>query len=206
MGSFRLYLEGLEKDWWKNYIHHFKNVLDFEFPNKVHFMHPEIGSDPALVMGNYISHVSNGLDLTGTPTFFKTSFGQHNMTFHFQLSKRGHTYDCSVRIVFDDYIANKMDYKLGSAIIKEPITANFTKIDYVVQRDMGTGNSKLIGQGELKGNDGNPFNTIKAIKKAVKGDVGDGGEGGSSDQEAPEISPAPVPSFGNPVPVPVGAA
>ena len=187
-------LSALPDDWWRDFQFHFSKVIENLFPQKVNFAHPTSSREPALCVGEWPTGAS-------TSQFFRTSFGQKDLTFNFKVSCKNHIYNCSAKLNFNGYIAHHFGYRKGNVVTQSPVEANFIGATLgVYRKHTQTGRWKWVGVDDpdtaqtafikIPLDDSTPYVVINKIKQMVMSDNPDDGEGGDN-SGSPSPTPAP---------------
>ena len=162
----------LEKNWWKKWIHHFKNVTRHVF-------------DKSLTMTTSFGQTK---ELT-------TSFGQSNITINFVVDAKEHLYYCRAKIELDRYIAHKLEYKQHQVSGVEDLEAEMTGSSCYILRDAGSGIGRGMGPVELLPQESTPLNIVNTFKSMIDADRDDEGDSEAFEPETPPavVAPAPAP-------------
>jgi hypothetical protein len=166
----------LEEDWWKNFIFHFDKVISLEFSNtSMNQIANE--NDISQKTPSIISQFTNGKK-------YSTSFGQYDINFRFTAVYKERLYECSVKLVFSEYIAHLLNYKSKDVVFEKPFSIPFKGIQLIVQRKevddpkynthkyttLGVDDSKKAEYIKIPLDDSIPYIAISKIKNLIMKD------------------------------------
>lgn len=143
-------------------------------------------------------HLENTiLDVFGTNAYnqLKTTFGQYHFSINFVVPHNGHEYFSTIKVNFNEYIADQLDRKNHQVTGIEDLKSTMTGVTISILRDAGSGQGKQLGPIELLPQESKPQNIAIALKKMIIEDNDDNGRG-----QDPISDPTPNPTTNVPVP------